>query len=155
MAGLLEVHDAADAYVEDKGIAVAVHTRRLPEPKAVFARLLPVLTEAAQRHGLGVEPGRFVIEIRAPGMHKGEAVRLIRRELDADGVVFAGDDLGDIEAFRAVAALRDEGAPGLLVCSGSEEQKALIELSDIVVDGPHGVLELLAGYARDARARVG
>jgi trehalose 6-phosphate phosphatase len=67
-------------------------------------------------------------------------------------VIFAGDDLGDIEAFRAVAELREQGCPGLLICSGSEEQKALVELSDIVVDGPEGVLSLLRQFARDAAA---
>ncbi|HZJ06374.1 MAG TPA: trehalose-phosphatase [Nocardioidaceae bacterium] len=155
LAGLLEEHDASGAFVEDKGIAVAVHTRRLSDSQGVFARLLPALTEAAQRHGLGVEPGRLVVEIRAPGMHKGEALRLIRNEVGAEGILFAGDDLGDLEAFRAVAALREEGIPGLLVCSGSEEQQALVELSDVVVDGPTGVLGLLAGFARDARAQAG
>lgn len=152
---LLAEQDASSAYVEQKGIAVAVHTRRLDDADVAFHRLLPVLVEAAERHGLSVEPGRLVIEVRAPGMHKGDAVRLLRSEVEADGVLFAGDDLGDIEAFRAVAALRNDGAPGLLVCSGSQEQKALVELSDIVVDGPHGVLSLLAEFARAARAHVG
>lgn len=149
---LLRRHDAADAFVEEKGLAVAVHTRRLPDPTGAFERLLPVLTEAAARYDLGVEPGRMVIEVRAPGMHKGEALRTIHRELDGHGVIFAGDDLGDIEAFRAVEELREQGCPGLLICSGSEEQKALVELSDIVVDGPEGVLSLLRQFARDAAA---
>jgi len=152
LPSLLAAQDASEAFVEDKAIAVAVHTRRLAEPGAAYERLLPVLTEAAQRHGLGVEPGRLVVEVRAPGMHKGDAVRLIRSEVDAAGVIFAGDDLGDIEAFRAVAALRDDGAPGLLVCSGSQEQRALVELSDIVVDGPAGVLALLEKYVADIAA---
>jgi trehalose 6-phosphate phosphatase len=149
---LLRRQDAADAFVEEKGLAVAVHTRRLPDPAGAFERLLPVLTEAAARYDLGVEPGRMVIEVRAPGMHKGEALRTIHRELDGHGVIFAGDDLGDIEAFRAVEELREQGCPGLLICSGSEEQKALVELSDIVVDGPEGVLSLLRQFARDAAA---
>ncbi len=149
---LLRRLDAAEAFVEEKGLAVAVHTRRLPEPVAAFDRLLPALTEAAARHGLGVEPGRMVVEVRAPGMHKGQALRTIHAELDGHGVMFAGDDLGDIEAFRAATALRDAGAPGLLVCSGSEEQQALVELSDIVVDGPDGVLAFLRRFARDAAA---
>jgi trehalose 6-phosphate phosphatase len=149
---LLEAHDAADAFVEHKGIAVAVHTRRLVDPTGAFERLLPVLTEAAEDLGLGVEPGRLVIEVRAPGMHKGEAVRRICAEVAAGGVVFAGDDLGDVEAFKAVVGLRAGGMPGLLVCSGSEEQRALVELSDIVVDGPDGVLSLLERLARDAAA---
>ena len=67
-------------------------------------------------------------------------------------MLFAGDDLGDLEAFEAVRGLRDQGLPTLLVCSGSEEQEALAELSDVVVDGPAGVLGLLARFAEDVRA---
>lgn len=149
---LLRRHDAADAFVEEKGLAVAVHTRRLPDPTGAFERLLPVLTEASARYDLGVEPGRMVIEVRAPGMHKGQALRTIHAELGGHGVMFAGDDLGDVEAFRAARCLRDEGRPGLLVCSGSEEQQALVELSDIVVDGPDGVLAFFRRFAADAAA---
>lgn len=152
---LLAAQDAADAFVEEKGLAVAVHTRRLAEPVQTFERLLPVLTEAAARYDLGVEPGRMVIELRAPGMHKGEALRMIHEELDGDGVIFAGDDLGDVEAFEAARELREAGHPALLICSGSEEQKALVELSDIVVDGPDGVLRLLRQFASDAAAAAG
>jgi trehalose 6-phosphate phosphatase len=155
LPGLLDSVDAQDAFVEDKGLAVAVHTRRLPDPHAAFDRLLPALSEAAERHGLGVEPGRMVVEVRAPGMHKGQAVRTIHDELGAHGVVFAGDDLGDVEAFRAVEKLRADGEPALLICSGSQEQQALVELSDIVVDGPAGVLALLRQLARDAAAAAG
>lgn len=151
---LLRAQAAGDAFVEEKGLAVAVHTRRLGEPRAAFDRLLPALEDAARRHDLGIEPGRLVIEVRAPGMDKGQALRTIHHELAGDGVIFAGDDLGDVEAFRAVAALREEGHPGLLVCSGSEEQQALVELSDLVVDGPAGVLALLRRFARDAAARA-
>src|SRR5438128_926332 len=81
--------DAADAFVEDKGIALAVHTRRLPEPQAAFDRLQDVLTEAARRHDLVIEPGRLVLEVRASGMHKGHAVRAAVDEHDVDGVLFA------------------------------------------------------------------
>lgn len=154
LPSLLLENGAGEAFVEHKGIAVGVHTRRLREPEAAFERLLPVLAEAAGRHRLGVEPGKLVVEVRARGMHKGEAVRTIRDELNADGFVFAGDDLGDIEAFKAVAALREQGAPGLLVCSGSEQQQALVELCDIVVGGPEGVLRLLRQLATDVAARA-
>ncbi|HEU5043187.1 MAG TPA: trehalose-phosphatase [Nocardioidaceae bacterium] len=165
LPALLAAHEAGDAFVEDKGLALAVHTRRLPDAQAAFDRLRPVLTEAAERHGLHLEPGRMVLELRAPGMHKGDAVRAIAAELDAGALVFAGDDLGDVEAFRAVADLRDggladhggeglpgllgEGVPGLLVCSGSGEQTALVQLADVVVDGPAGVLALLRQLTAD------
>ncbi len=147
---LLQQAGAADAHLEEKGLAVAVHTRRLPDAGEALERLTPLLARAADRNGLVLEPGRMVVEVRAPGMDKGAAVRALQKELRADAVVFAGDDLGDVEAFEAVRDLRRRGMVGLLVCSGSEEQEALVDLADVLVDGPDGVLELLAQLARDA-----
>jgi trehalose 6-phosphate phosphatase len=144
--------DAADAWVEDKGLAHAVHTRRMADPDAAYQRLLPELRDLATRNDLVLEPGRQVIEVRAPGMDKGKAVEALVDEVGAGAFLFAGDDLGDVEAFEAVAALRDRGLPTLLVCSASEEQSALVALADVVVKGPEGVLELLRRLASDARA---
>lgn len=135
--------DAADAYVEDKGLAVAVHTRRLPDPQAAFERLLPPLRTLADRHGLIIEPGRSVIEVRSPGAHKGMVVEKLAAELDAGGFFFAGDDLGDLEAFEAIGQLEKQGIVALRVCSASQEQSALLPLSDLVVKGPEGVVGLL------------
>lgn len=143
--------DAADAFVEDKGLAVAVHTRRMPDPEAAFERLLPALRDLAAAHGLAVEPGRNVVEVRSPGMHKGLVVERLVDELAPGGFVFAGDDLGDLEAFEAVAALGERGTPTLLVCSAFAEQSALCAHADVVVDGPDGVLVLLRRLAADAR----
>ncbi len=150
---LLREHGASTAYVEDKGLAVAVHTRRLPEPEATFAALLPALTGLAARHDLVVEPGRNVVEVRSPGMHKGVAVRTLAEELGAGG--FAGDDLGDVQAFEALGELEAGGIATLRVCSASHEESALQELADLVVPGPDGVLELLTRLAEDARAARG
>src|SRR3954469_5731110 len=149
---LLARENAPEAYVEEKGLPTAVHTRRLPDAQAAVERLQAALADAAERHGLGLEPGRLVLEVRAPGMHKGLAVRAALEENEARGVLFAGDDLGDVEAFEAVRDLRDGGLPALLVCSMSQEQEALADLADVVVDGPAGVVGLLAGFAADARA---
>lgn len=143
--------DASGAFVEDKGLAVAVHTRRLDDSEAAFERLLPALRDLAARHDLVVEPGRSVIEIRSPGVHKGTAVTTLVEELDAGGFVFAGDDLGDLEAFEAVRDLARGGMPTLLICSSSEEENALQALADVVVRGPEGVLALLAQLTEDAR----
>ena len=92
----------------------------------------------------------MVLEVRAPGMHKGIALEAAVEEHQAGGVLFAGDDLGDLEAFEAARDLRDRGMPTLLVCSGSEEQEALLDLADVVVDGPAGVLQLLDSFAAQA-----
>ena len=141
-----------DAHVEEKGLAVAVHTRRLADPAAAYDELLPAIREQAARHDLVVEPGKQVIEVRSAGMHKGIVVDRLAEELDAGGFVFIGDDLGDVEAFEAVRALAKDGLATLLVCSADAEESALHELSDVLVRGPEGVLDLLGQLTTDAAA---
>ena len=152
LPGVLDDADASEAYVEDKGLAIAVHTRRLADPGAAFDRLEPRLRELASRYDMALEPGRNVIEARSPGSDKGAVVRDLAEETGAGGFLFAGDDLGDVEAFEAVSGLREQGLATLLVCSASDEESALVELSDVVVRGPEGVLELLRRLAADAGA---
>ncbi|MEV6594672.1 trehalose-phosphatase [Streptomyces acidicola] len=148
LPGVLERAGAREGtWIEEKGRAVAVHTRRAADPQAAFEALREPLSELATRHGLVVEPGRMVLELRPPGMDKGVALREYVREVGAEAVLYAGDDLGDLPAFTAVEDLRAEGVPGLLVCSGSNEVTALAKRADLVVDGPAGVVRLLGGMA--------
>jgi trehalose 6-phosphate phosphatase len=134
-------------WIEEKGRAVAVHTRRADDPQAAFEALRGPLTDLAARHGLIVEPGRMVLELRPPGMDKGVALTDHVRRTGAESVLYAGDDLGDLPAFAAVDELRADGVPGLLVCSGSTEVTELAERADMVVDGPAGVVDLLRSLA--------
>ncbi|MFJ8147194.1 trehalose-phosphatase [Streptomyces sp. NPDC096048] len=148
LPGLLERSGAGQGtWIEEKGHAVAVHTRRAPDPQAAFDTLRAPLADLASRHGLIVEPGRMVLELRPPGMDKGAALREYVRELDARAVLYAGDDLGDLPAFAAVDALRTQATPGLLVCSGSDEVPDLRKRADVVVDGSEGVVHLLRALA--------
>ncbi|CAL2066572.1 Trehalose 6-phosphate phosphatase [Streptomyces murinus] len=134
-------------WIEEKGRAVAVHTRRAQDPQAAYEALRAPLTDLATRHGLIVEPGRMVLELRPPGMDKGVALGKYLRETGAGSVLYAGDDLGDLPAYAAVDKLRSEGTPGVLVCSGSTEVTELAERADLVVDGPEGVVGLLSALA--------
>ncbi|WAU85754.1 trehalose-phosphatase [Streptomyces sp. Qhu-G9] len=134
-------------WIEEKGRAVAVHTRRAQDPQAAFEALREPLTRLAQKHGLIVEPGRMVLELRPAGMDKGVALSEYVRDVGAESVMYCGDDLGDLPAFAAVDKLRSDGVPGLLVCSGSNEVTELADRSDLVVDGPEGVVHLLTSLA--------
>ncbi|GAB2948868.1 trehalose-phosphatase [Nonomuraea fastidiosa] len=137
---LLESLGVRGVSIEDKRRAVAVHTRRSPDPEGTLEALREPLAKLAGEHGLVVEPGRMVLELRPPGMDKGQALSLFLAERSARSVMFVGDDLGDLAAFEAVRA---SGLPGVTVCSGSAEVTALAERADIVVDGPDGVVALL------------
>lgn len=148
LPGLLASAGAPDGTrIEDKDHAVAVHTRQAADPQAALDRLRAPLTELAARHGLAVEPGRMVIELRPPGMDKGQALKTLLAQRQSGAVVYVGDDLGDLAAFGAVRALRATGIPGLCVCAGSAEVSALAAEADLVVDGPEGVVALLNSLA--------
>ncbi|MGW8365100.1 trehalose-phosphatase [Streptomyces wedmorensis] len=138
-------------WIEEKGRAVAVHTRRALDPEGAFEALKGPLGELAARHGLVLEPGRMVLELRPPGMDKGVALAEYVREVGAGSVLYAGDDLGDLPAFAAVERLRADGTPGLLVCSGSAEVTELAERADLSVQGPPGVVAFLTELARAVR----
>lgn len=147
LPGLLDEAGLAQAHVEDKGLALAVHARRMPDPEAATASLRELLAPLARDLGLRLEPGRAVVELRATGGDKGDAVDGLVADLDPAAVLFAGDDLGDVAGFDAVDRFREAGGAGLLVCSGSEEECELVARADVVVDGPSGVVALLAALA--------
>ena len=148
IAEVLEAADAHDGtWVEDKGASFAVHTRRTADPPAALEAVRGPVAALAARHGLHVEPGRYVLELRPPGINKGSALAGAVAAYDARSVAFAGDDLGDLAAYDAVDRLRAEGMPGLLVCSGSTETTQLAARADIVVDGPPGVAAFLTALA--------
>ncbi|WP_459646899.1 trehalose-phosphatase [Kitasatospora sp. Ki12] len=143
-------------WLEDKGRSVAVHTRRTEAPEEVLESLRAPVAELAAGHGLVVEPGRLVLELRPPGVDKGAALTGFLRERGARSVLYAGDDLGDVAAFAAVEELRGEGVAGLLVCSGAVGDAPVRELADradLVVPGPAGVVELLGALGEELKAR--
>ena len=141
------------AGIEHKGRAIGVHTRQLDDPAGAFATLQPVLDDLARKQGLKLEPGKFVLEIRANGSDKGGAVRHIAAETGAKQIIFIGDDLGDLPAFDAVRDLREHGTPGLLICSASHEEDALTVHADLVAAGPAGVAAWLTALAEELAAQ--
>ena len=150
LPGIAEVRDRLPALLapegaqlEDKGLALVVHTRRCADPHGALARLTSPVHELATAAGLEMHPGRLVLEVRPPGFDKRGAL-LSLCEPPPSAVLFAGDDTGDLPAYDAVDELRAVGVPGLLVCSASEEGPAqLRDRADVVVDGPAGVVALL------------
>lgn len=166
LSGVLDRHGAwRGTWIEEKGRALAVHTRRAADPQGAFDALREPLGELAARHGLIVEPGRLVLELRPPGMDKGIALARHLRETGAESVLYAGDDLGDLAAYATVEKLRagsagraesaesaartggPDGIPGLLICSGSAEVTELADRADLILDGPAAVVRYLAALA--------
>jgi trehalose 6-phosphate phosphatase len=148
LSGLITApHIQVGVEVEDKGVALSVHFRRTADPATAAESLRAPLEALAARTGLVVEPGRMVLELRAPGMDKGSALRRFVVERDSRSVLFAGGDLGDLAAFEAVRSLRLVGVAGITVYVGSAETNLLEPTADVVVTGPAGVVALLRWLA--------
>lgn len=149
LPGVLAEAGWPDLYVEDKGIALVVHTRQATDPQQAHDAVAGPLAELAAALGLHATPGRLVFEIRGIDVDKGGALRDLVAETGARQVVFCGDDLGDIPAFEAVQELRTQGTPGLLVAATSDEQDALEKLGDVAVAGVDGVAALFHWLAHE------
>lgn len=137
--------------IEDKGESVAVHVRRTADPQAALDLLRAPLAALAAEHGLRVEPGRMVVELRPHGVDKGLAIEALAGELGATAVCYAGDDLGDLAAFDAVDRMRSRGIAGITICVGSTiGPDAVAELAaraDLVLAGPADLVAWVSSLA--------
>lgn len=86
---------------EPKPLGVALHFRCQPSLEATVDRFA---IQSAERHGLSVQKGAMVRELRAPGRNKGDVVRLYMSEapFNSGRPVMVGDDATDEDAFEAV-----------------------------------------------------
>ncbi|MGW7081687.1 trehalose-phosphatase [Streptomyces sp. NPDC054866] len=162
-------------HIEDKGNSVAVHTRQARDPQGAHGQLLAPLTDMAARHGLTVEVGRLVTELRPGGTDKGRALAAYLDELEqrerpeepdrqaeaAGGpvVLYAGDDRGDVAAFQMLAERHRRGEATVVLVHSAPSDAAecipeLADFCDLSVPGPAGVTSLLtelAGALEEAR----
>jgi trehalose 6-phosphate phosphatase len=109
-----EIGDFAAAeglIVEHKPASIALHFRQAP---ALERRVAAFLAGMADAHGLFVQHGKMVAELRPRGADKGDAVRRLMAEplFASARPFFVGDDLTDEDGFRAAA---DLGGGGILV----------------------------------------
>lgn len=133
----------AGVLVEPKGLSVTVHTRMRPDLAAAAA---DVVHEVGAALDLDVRPAKSSLELHPPvAVDKGTVVREL--SAGADAVLYAGDDVGDTPAFRALHELRAGGMDTVAVLVDSSGTPAeLHALVDARV-GPGDVLDLLTVLA--------
>lgn len=131
-------------WIEDKRLSLVLHTRPAADPAGELERLRDPAQRLAAQLGVDAHPGRNVLEFRLPGYDKGAALRRLIDATDPTAVLYAGDDVGDLPAFDAVAELRRAGTPAWSVAAASDEAPPeLIGAADVSVDGPAGVVRFL------------
>jgi trehalose 6-phosphate phosphatase len=144
VGGRAEARAPAGVLVERKGLSLTLHYRTAPEQAEateVYA------TDEALRSGLVARPARMSWELHPPiEVDKGTAVLELADDFRA--VAFAGDDLGDLPGYDALDELDQRGVATLRIAVDSPEAPLeLLDRADVVVDGPEGLVELLASLA--------
>jgi trehalose 6-phosphate phosphatase len=137
--------DVPEAWVEDKGATVSVHYRGAADPTMARGVLSASLSEVADAHGLSVVEGKMVIELVPPDRPmKGDTVKRLAAQHALEGTLFAGDDVADLDAFRAMDELSERGLVVVKVAvSGDETPPELVRSADVTVSGPDGLVALL------------
>jgi trehalose 6-phosphate phosphatase len=131
--------------VEEKPVSVAVHWRQAPDRAAASDQVRQVAGQVAARTGLRLEPGKLVEELRPPiEMDKGSAISALLAAQRLATAAYAGDDLGDLPALRAVRAA---GGYALVVNHGAETDPRLLDLADQIYDGTDGFAAWLSDLA--------
>ena len=131
--------------VEEKPVSVAVHWRQAPDRAAAADQVRQVTARIATETGLRLEPGKLVEELRPPlDVDKGSAILALLATRKMATIAYAGDDLGDVPALRAV---REAGGYALVVDHGSETDPRLLDLADQTYAGTEGFAAWLAELA--------
>ncbi|MFL5832772.1 MAG: trehalose-phosphatase [Solirubrobacterales bacterium] len=141
---------AAGLRQEDKGPIQALHWRGAADEAAAQSCAHEIANEGG-RAGLEPRWGRKVLELRpVGGGGKDGAIASLLAEDGVDRAAYAGDDRTDLDAFRRLRELRQEGQLSAGVCVGvlsAEAPAELAEESDLTVAGLDGWLEILEWLA--------
>jgi trehalose 6-phosphate phosphatase len=138
---------------EDKGPLLAVHYRQAADPAAARQAILDAIGAAPMGRRFARHEGKMMVELRppVPAVHKGTVVRQLAAQHGLRSVLYLGDDVTDVDAFRA---LRD--ATGLrgtsVVVASRETAPEVLAAADYRVEGVAGVEGLLAEIASALKA---
>lgn len=144
---------------ENKRLSASIHYRNVDDPVHVGLQLLPIVEEEAAANGLRVSGGKMLVELRPTAVvSKGTALEQIVRTRQLKGAVFFGDDVTDVDGFRALHRMRDEqGLSTVAVAIRSADvHPDVISEADVVLEGVsdtvlvlHRIADLLSSSAQE------
>jgi trehalose 6-phosphate phosphatase len=142
----LQAQLPSDLVEPKAGISVTLHWRSAPERAD---EIVALARDVGRRHGLGELRTRYAVELRPPvAIDKSDPTRALVDGFEV--AAFAGDDYGDLPAFDELERLRLDGRLRRAIRIGVTSNEAppdLADAVDVLVDGPPGLLALLARVA--------
>jgi trehalose 6-phosphate phosphatase len=133
---------------EDKGPLIAFHYRPTADPPAARQAILDAIAAAPMGGRFAIHEGKMFVELRppVPSVNKGAALRHLVAQHGLRSVLCLGDDVTDIEAFRALR--ESSGLRGAsVVVASAETPSEVLAAADYRLEGVDGVDWLLGEVA--------
>lgn len=140
-----QLADIPGIIVQRKRTGGTIHYRLAAEPEQARQRILALLEEPARRLNMRLSEGKKVVEIKVPlAINKGQALRQFVQQHELRGVIFAGDDITDLDAMLEIPKLRQERVAALSIAvQHSDTFPDVLTYADITVQEVDGMVELL------------
>ncbi len=133
--------------LEDKTVSLTIHWRNAPAAAGWATGFAESQTD---RVGLRHRFGRMSVELLPPvDVDKGSVVTAVGTATRA--ACYFGDDIGDLEAFKALDRLAKTGAATVKVAvADMESPSQVLAAADMIVEGPKEACRLLRALASRA-----
>jgi trehalose 6-phosphate phosphatase len=152
----IESQGLADGVLlENKRLTASVHYRLAPTRELIGPELSSIIGSAASLYELKMTEGRYVFELRPMiAINKGTALVDLIDDNSLKSIVFLGDDVTDVDAFRVVRKATINGiAQGLSIAVDSPETRSVVvDEADEKVVGVDGAVKLLSKLAKRVRS---
>ena len=132
--------------LEDKGITATIHYRLCSNHQAAKQKIMAALKKVTPAKRLRIISGKMSINLLPPvDINKGTAVIKLIKEYSLRAGVYLGDDVTDIDAFKAIrSASRNSDFQGFTIGVTSREMpKRLLDESDFTLNGINDVARFL------------
>ena len=97
--------------VQTKQVGLSIHYRIATDPESTRAAILEAVESTGAGDWMLVRDGRMVVELLLPvAIDKGTSLRAFVNERDLNGALVLGDDVTDVNMFRAAAEMQAGGS---------------------------------------------
>jgi len=139
--------------IDNKRITVTIHYRLCHDPQSAERHILAAIENSPHARSLRIIKGRMAIDLIPPvRVDKGTATLHLIQEYNLQGGVYLGDDITDIDAFRAIhAACRDLDFQGFAIGITSQEMpEKLADEAGLTLKGVDDVERFLKWLSQTA-----
>jgi trehalose 6-phosphate phosphatase len=132
--------------VEDKKVTASIHYRLTANPSTARETIVRALAEIPEVRELRIMQNKMIIELLPKeGFNKGVAVSSLIKEYHLRGAIYLGDDITDVDAFKALHGMSSDGFIGYAIAVTSSEMPAgLTEEADFTVSSVSDVARFFA-----------